>query len=203
MHSRYFSGILYSKILCIIFHVVKGQHRIRVLRPTDRIFATFHNKKITAWTAIMKWYPHRSIPVYFIVFFIVSCTCFIVFNFLESRAVLRIRDVPRQFCLGGRGRGDFRKGWPSIFLTNYFYIANLFNSTWYKDNAKETIYYETHIIKLMNYWLKFGQASQCSLKSMLYEQLSWSLIDIGGVTHPCPPIGTSLLRMCCLFCFDC
>ena len=31
-----------------------------------------------------------------------------------------------------------------IFLTIYFYIANFFNSTQYKDNAQEAIYNEIH-----------------------------------------------------------
>ena len=36
--------------------------------------------------------------------------------------------------------GCSEKKLPTVFLTNYFYIANLFNSTKYKEITQETIY---------------------------------------------------------------
>ena len=47
--------------------------------------------------------------------------------------------------------------------------------------------------KWMNCTFKFGQTSQCTLISLLHDQLSWRFIDIGGVApSPTPLIGTSM-----------
>ena len=104
-------------------------------------------------------------------------TCFKKLDSICYRSVQVGRDVPRQFRLGG-----IHKKVTNYILDQLFFHTKLIQQYIIEGQcSRSDLQWNILLNKWMKYRLKFGQSSQCMLKSRLHDQLSWSFIDIGGV----------------------